>query len=230
MASERSKEYEKEVVARAAASLIENGMVVGLGSGSTAEWFVRVLGERVRDGLKFEGIATSLKTSRLAASLGIRVHDDFVPVHVDLTVDGADEFDPALRLIKGGGGDLLREKIVASASAHMVVLCDHSKQVQVLGHFPLAVEVIPMAWQLVLARLRELGVEAVRRGGDKPFVTDEGNWVLDCPFGRIADPEQLALQLDRIVGVVEHGLFLGLANEVWMAAGDRVEILRPPVA
>jgi ribose 5-phosphate isomerase A len=203
---------EKQAAARAAAELVEPGSIVGLGSGSTATYAVKFLGERVRGGLKIVGIPTSQKTKQLAEQLGIPLATLDQHPQIDIDIDGADEIDPQLNLIKGGGGALLREKIIASASRRFIVVGDSSKQVAHLGKFPLPVEVIPFAQSLIAKRIAALGAQVSLRGADNPFVTDEGHHILDCTFGEIADPAALAEKLKAIPGVVEHGLFIGMAE------------------
>jgi ribose 5-phosphate isomerase A len=222
-----SRDQEKQAAARAAVALVEDGMRLGLGSGSTALHAVRFLGERVRQGLRVVGVPTSRETARAAREAGIELDGLDSEPRLDLTIDGTDEVDSALRLIKGGGGALLHEKIVAAASDRMVVVADGSKAVERLGAFPLPVEVVPFALPLVRRLVAGLGVEGrVRLTGDgEPFTTDEGNRILDCPFGSIEDPEALATALEATPGVVEHGLFLGLADEVLIARGEDVERL-----
>jgi len=211
--------------ARRALELVEPGMSVGLGSGSTATLWIQLLGERVRDhGLKIRAIASSEDSERLGRSYGIPFVTFGECRSLDLTVDGADEIAPGLALIKGGGGKLLREKIVASASKRFVVVADQSKEVEKLGRFPLPVEVIPMAAPLVEDALRGLGfTPAVRAGGGgKPYITDEGNLILDCSRLLIEDPAAMAAKLDSIVGVVEHGLFLHMADLALIARETQV--------
>jgi ribose 5-phosphate isomerase A len=219
---------EKAAAARASLRFVQDGNIVGLGTGSTAAHVVRFLGERVHAGIKIRGIPTSVKTQELAASLGIPLTtlDEFQQIDVD--IDGADEFDPQLHLIKGGGGALLREKIIASASRQVVIIADSSKQVAVLGKFPLPVEVIPFAQRLVAKRIAALGATVKLRQDAKgnPFVSDEGHHILDCSFGKIPDPPVLARQLSDMPGVVEHGLFIDLATVVLVAKGDNVTELR----
>jgi len=200
-------------------------MAVGLGSGSTATLWIQLLGEQVRNnGLKIRAIASSEDSERLGRSYGIPFVT-FDECHVlDLTVDGADEIAPHLALIKGGGGKLLREKIVARASKRFVVVADESKQVDKLGSFPLPVEVIQMAAPLVHDALRDLGfTPRVRVNSDgKPYITDEGNWILDCSGLLIDDPDRMAAKLDSLVGVVEHGLFLHMAELAIIAGAKQV--------
>jgi ribose 5-phosphate isomerase A len=199
-------------------------MVVGLGTGSTAAHFVRLLGERVRQGLKVKGVPTSEATRLQALGLNIPLLDIEQVTEIDVDVDGADEVDPQFRLIKGGGGALLREKIIAAASKAMVVIADEAKAVQTLGAFPLPVEVTPfgiaLTAQKIFAALRATscaGSDVVLRQSaatGKPFVSDGGNYILDAHALRIPEPEALGLALNQIAGVVEHGMFLGLSRTV----------------
>jgi ribose 5-phosphate isomerase A len=223
-----NKDQEKETAARAAVELVRDGQIVGLGTGSTAAYAVRFLGGRVQAGLRIRGIPTSVKTKELAASLGIPLTTLEEFQQIDITIDGADEVDRELRLIKGGGGALLREKIVASVTRQFVVIADSSKQVASLGKFPVPVEVIPFAQTLVAKKIESLGasVRAREYASGNPFVTDEGHHILDCTFGVIFDAESLAKELDHMPGVVEHGLFLGMASVALIGQGDRVIELR----
>ena len=219
-----TSDQEKELAARASLQFVRDGDVVGLGSGSTAAYAVRSLGKRVRAGMKIRGIATSMQTRNLAASLGIPLTTlDEVP-QIDVTIDGADEFDPELRLIKGGGGALLHEKIVASGSRQVIIIADSSKQVCVLGKVPLPVEVIRFAEALVSEKISVLGatVRLRKDKAGKSFITDEGNHILDCHFGQIPDPPALSHTLSEIPGVVEHGLFINLADVVLLGKGLEV--------
>jgi ribose 5-phosphate isomerase A len=222
------KDEEKQAAARASLRFVHDGNIVGLGSGSTAAYAVRFLGERVRAGLKIRGIPTSTVTKALAESGGIALtsFDEFQ--QIDVAIDGADEFDPQLNLIKGGGGALLREKIVASASKLFVVIVDSSKQVPMLGKFPLSLEVVPFAQALIKKNIEALGAKVKLRqlADGNPFVTDEGHHLLDCSFGQIPDPAALASKLAAMPGVVEHGLFVAMANVVLLAKGSAVEELR----
>lgn len=223
----------KRAAAARALELVQSGMKLGLGTGSTAHEFVALLGERVAAGLDVVGVPTSERTAAQAASLGIRITTlDELP-ELDLTIDGADEFDPALNLVKGGGGALLREKIVATASKRMVVITDSSKQVQHLGRFPLPVEVNRFglgATRNAIVRVAEScgchGEIVLRRtpeGAD--YLTDGGHLIFDCHFGRIDDPAALADRLVAIPGVVEHGLFIGIASQVICAGPDGMAVL-----
>jgi ribose 5-phosphate isomerase A len=223
-----ANDLEKEAAARASLQFIQDGQVVGLGTGSTAAYFIKLLAEKVRNGLRIRGIPTSVRSLELAQSLGIPLTTLDECQEIDVTVDGADEVDPQLRLIKGGGGAMLREKIVASATKQLVIVADASKQVRVLGKFPLPVEVIRFAQALVMKRIRELGADVqIRTGADgKPFVTDEHNHILDCRFGQIPDADGLARKLSDMPGVVEHGLFIGMASVVLFARGKEIVTTR----
>jgi ribose 5-phosphate isomerase A len=218
---------EKALAAARAVDHVKDGMRVGLGTGSTAAHAVRMLGERVRGGLRIVGVPTSDRTRDQARSEGIPLSDFTESVSIDVTIDGADEADRSLRMIKGGGGALLREKIVASATRKNVIIADSTKLVATLGTFPLPVEVVKFASPVVAARLRALGAEpTLRKGKDgAPFRTDEDNHILDAAFGEIRDPDRLARELDATPGVVCHGLFLGLAHVLIVARGDNVETI-----
>ena len=224
----------KFVAAKRATQYVQSGMKVGLGTGSTAAWLVKCLGEMVRDeGLKIKGVPTSTRTAELARQVGIEVITLDEAKWLDVTIDGADEFDADLNLIKGGGGAHLQEKIVATASDQMIVITDASKRVETLGAFPLPVEVIPFGIKATKSLVEEtldsmdvLGREVtVRMKGDAPFVTDEGNHILDLHLKRIGNPRQLSLVLNQIPGVVENGLFIDICDAVVVGYGDgRVEI------
>ena len=219
----------KFVAAKRAVEFVEDGMKLGLGTGSTSAWMVRCLAERVREeGLRVTGVATSSRTAQLATSLGLNVRTLDEVRWLDLTIDGADEFDPDLNLIKGGGAALLQEKIVATASDQMIVIADAAKEVSRLGAFPLPIEVIPFGWQTTKALIEETLVAmdvmtrevSLRLSGDRALVTDESNHILDLHLGRIGNPRQLALVLNQIPGVVENGLFIDICDIVVIGAPD----------
>ena len=220
--------------ARVALTHVEDGMRLGIGTGSTAEEFVRLLAERIAAGLDVIGVPTSERTAALCRELGVPLATlDELP-ELDLTVDGADEVDAQLTLIKGGGGALLREKIVAAASARMIVIADESKVVDVLGRFPLPIEVNPFglkATEIAIGKAAAgLGLEGpltMRMTDGRPFVTDGGHFILDASFGRIRDARALSDGLHAIPGVVEHGLFLGLADLAVIAGASGVRTLGP---
>jgi ribose 5-phosphate isomerase A len=220
-------DYAKELAARKSLDLIEDGMVVGLGTGSTATRFIKLLGERVKRGLKIRAVPSSNTSKELAESLAIPIIDFQRCPEIDVAIDGADEIAPGLALIKGGGGALLHEKIVASASRRFVVIADSSKVVTRLGKVPLPVEVIPSASPVVSRKLVEMGIRStIRRSkAGAEFVTDEGNLILDCECGEIQDPDALAASIRSIVGVVEHGLFLHMAERALVSDGSQVTTL-----
>ena len=223
----------KFVAAKRAAEFVQSGMRVGLGTGSTAAWLVRCLGEKVREeGLRFRGVPTSTRTAELAREVGIEVISLDEAGWLDLTIDGADEFDNELNLIKGGGGALLQEKIVATASDEMIVIADAAKHVETLGAFPLPVEVIPFGWTASQALLEEALVTmdvlgrktTLRMNGERPYLTDENNYILDLHLSRIGNARQLAMLVNQIPGVVENGLFIDICDRVIIGYGDgRVE-------
>jgi ribose 5-phosphate isomerase A len=224
----------KFVSARRAVDFVEDGMKLGLGTGSTAAWMVRCLAERIRqEGLRVTGVPTSSRTADLARQLGVPLTTLDQAKWLDLTIDGADEFDGQLTLIKGGGGALLQEKIVATASDQMIVITDPAKEVAQLGAFPLPIEVIPFGLQTTKALVEETLVSldvlgrdvTLRMNGDRPFYTDEGNHILDLHLRRIGNPRQMSMVLNQIPGVVENGLFIDICDVVIIGHGDgRVEV------
>jgi ribose 5-phosphate isomerase A len=226
----------KRAAAARALELVRPGMRLGLGSGSTAAWFVRLLGARVRDGLEVACVPSSSATARLAASEGVALSSLDDLGRLDLTVDGADEIDPDLTLIKGGGGALLQEKIVAAASERLVIVADDAKRIAALGAFPLPVEVVRFGWTTTCAAIAAVlargdvdrrGI-APRADGAARFVTDEGHHILDLDLGRIGNPAALAAALNAVPGVVEHGLFIGMAERALIGHADgRVEEILP---
>ncbi|WP_449600861.1 ribose-5-phosphate isomerase RpiA [Paenibacillus sp. Marseille-Q9583] len=202
----------KQLAAEKAVEYVEDGMKVGLGTGSTAYWAIRKLGERVSEGLKITAVATSRASEDQARELGIPLVAFGDIDSLDLTIDGADELDSSLQLIKGGGGALLREKIVASNSTRMIVIADEGKVVNTLGKFPLPVEIVPFAWEWTVAELAKLGCQPeLRRSGEELYKTDNGNYIADCRFEAIEAAPKLALTIQNIPGVVDHGLFIGIA-------------------
>ncbi|MGC1498740.1 MAG: ribose-5-phosphate isomerase RpiA [Terriglobales bacterium] len=220
-----SIDHEKELAGRAAAKLVNDGDIVGLGTGSTAYFAVIALGERVKAGLKIIGIPTSIATAELARKVGIPLTTLDQHPAIDIDIDGADEVDPHLNLIKGGGGALLREKVIAAASKKFIVVADSAKIVSVLGKFPLPVEIIAFARAVVEPKIAGLGasIKMRTRPDGSPYLTDNGNPILDCSFGKIEDPPALSRTLNNIPGVVEHGLFIGLASKALVGKENSVE-------
>ena len=229
-----SAEEQKQRAAEKALNFISEGMAVGLGTGSTAEYFVKALAERVRQGLAVETTATSLRTAQLAQELGLVVKELDSFTHLHVTVDGADEVDSELRLIKGGGGALLREKIVAAASDEMIVVVDEAKVVNTLGRFSLPVEVVPFGLAHTVRKIEGAALAAgcathlarlrIRESGEA-FKTDGGHFIVDCACGAIPRPEELADSLSAIPGVVDHGLFIALASKVIVGQARDTDIL-----
>jgi ribose 5-phosphate isomerase A len=217
----------KQAAALRALEEVQDGMLLGLGTGTTAAYFIDALGERVRGGLRITAVATSDASATQATALGIPLVDA-VDRDIDLTVDGADEIDPSLNLIKGRGGALLREKVVAAASRRMMVIATDEKLVPHLGQGPLATEILPLLWQRTAESVRALDLEpSLRRVGEAIAVSDNGNYLLDCRFQPPRDVEALAAGLDRIPGVLGHGLFLGIASEAAVAGPAGVRVIRP---
>ncbi len=231
MTASADTDRQKRAAAERALEFVKPGMRLGLGSGSTARHFVDLVGEKVAAGLDVRCVATSETTQAQAKGLGIPLATLEELPELDLTIDGADEIAPDLSLIKGGGGALLREKIVAAASRRMVVIADARKVVACLGAFPLPVEVVPFGLAATRRHIERavaelgLGWSIGLRGGSTPFVTDGGHYILDCSLGAIPDPERLSRNLSLIPGVVEHGLFIGLARTAIIARAEGVEVL-----
>ncbi|MBB5709218.1 ribose-5-phosphate isomerase RpiA [Sphingomonas xinjiangensis] len=209
----------KRIAAEAAVAEIADGMLVGLGTGSTAAFAIAALGRRVEEGLKVTAVSTSLQTAQAAEKAGIRVLDFADVAATDLCIDGVDEIDPHLRAIKGGGGAMLREKVVATASSRMIAIADGSKSVSQLGTRPVPIEYLPFARAFVARRVQELGGNAAARltEAGSVFLTDQGNPILDCSFGPIVDPDALALSLSTIPGVLGHGLFVDQIHTLYLA-------------
>lgn len=222
----------KRRAAAAALAQVQSGMRLGIGTGSTAEAFIHLLSRRIREeGLRLIGVPTSERTAALCRDLGVPLTTLEEAPELDLTIDGADEIDSALRLVKGGGGALLREKIVAASSARMIVIADASKTVAALGAFPLPIEINPFGQAATVLQIRKaadrLGLKGelmVRARDGAPFVTDGGHHIVDASFGRIPDPEALSASLHAVPGVVEHGLFIGLASAAVIARGEEIEV------
>ncbi|WP_020530911.1 ribose-5-phosphate isomerase RpiA [Flexithrix dorotheae] len=220
-----NSQVEKKLAAEKAVSFLKDGMVVGLGTGNTAEYAIKAIGELVKkNGLRIKGIPTSENSKKLAETLGIPLTDFSKDTSIDITIDGADEFDPYLRLIKGGGGALLREKIVASATKKNIVIVDASKKVNRLGKFLLPVEIIPFAKELIIKKLEELGLSPkIRMDKDRPFLTDENNLIIDLNIIQQRNLEYLEKRLKSIPGIVETGLFLSTTGMVIMGEGNEVK-------
>lgn len=218
----------KQLVTKQAAQLVQNNMTVGIGSGSTVYWLIMELGSRVKKGLFFRAIPTSKKTAALCAEQNLPLAELNDITAIDITIDGADEIDRNLQLMKGGGGALLQEKMVAAASRELFILADETKLVPQLGKFPLPLEVIPFGWKQVQRRLQETyHVKAsLRMQDDQPFVSDHGHYILDCPFNQIENPGILTYELNAIPGVVDNGLFVDMADLVLIGYNDgRTETL-----
>lgn len=211
----------KQIAAKKAVDYVSNGMTIGLGTGSTAYWAIQYIGARVKEGLEVRAIATSIQSQTLAIDLGIPIISFAQVDKLEITIDGADEVDEQLQLIKGGGGALLREKIVAAATKFYIIIADDHKLVNKLGKFRLPVEVIPFGWELVAGRLKNLGSEVFLRSLEgKPYLTDNGNYILDCAFGQIDFPSDLHDQINRITGVLDNGLFIDMADCVILASEE----------
>lgn len=224
----------KAMVGKAAVDHVSPGMKLGIGTGSTAEAFIVALAEAVKGGLEVVGVPTSERSAALCNELGVPLTTLEETPSLDLTIDGADEIGPNMVLVKGGGGALLREKIVAMASSEMLVIADHSKMVDPIGAFPLPIEVLPFGLEATHRAVRavadELGLSGeikLRMNDSKPYLTDGQHFILDASFGRIVEPEALAMRLNAIPGVMEHGLFVGIATQALVADTEGVKLLRP---
>jgi ribose 5-phosphate isomerase A len=217
----------KKLTGEKAAEYIKDGMIIGLGTGSTAYYTIKKVGEMVRNGLKVKAVPTSKETADLAAEEGIELVELAEVKSLDLTIDGADEVDPDFNLIKGGGGALLREKIVASAADKLIIVVDESKLVEHLGAFPLPIEITPFSWQYTQRMIEKFSCSSVIRKNDKDFfVTDNGNYILDCNFEKIKDPVKLTVELNKLPGVVENGIFAEMAEIVVVGYNDgHIEVL-----
>lgn len=218
---------QKQLAGEKAAEFVHEGMTIGLGTGSTVYWTIQRLGEMVKQGLQIRAIPTSKRTEQLADDLGIPLVTFADVEELDLTIDGADEISPELNLIKGGGGALLREKLVAAASRRLIIVADPSKRVATLGTFPLPVEVVPFAWEVTARRIAALNcVPKLRNVGGQPYESDNGNFILDCAFRAIKDPPLLERQLKLLPGVVESGLFIGMADTVILGGDEGISLIQ----
>ncbi|WP_125721816.1 ribose-5-phosphate isomerase RpiA [Flavobacterium ustbae] len=216
---------EKQLAAKEAVKLIRDNMIVGLGTGSTAYYAIIEIGERIKEGLKIKAVATSKETERLAVSLNIELIDIKNIDVIDITIDGADEFNSDLIMIKGGGGALFREKIVLSLTRKKIIISDSSKKVEILGKFKVPIEAVPFASSYVMKQITIAGGSSkLRMKEGREFLTDQGNYIIDADFGPINDPETLAMTLNNIEGVLAHGLFIGLVDQIIMGHGDTTKI------
>lgn len=214
------QDAEKMAAALAAIKFVKEGDVVGLGTGSTTTFAIEELGKQVQSGFKITAVASSIRTEELAKSFGIEILDLGALSTIDISIDGADEFTESLDLIKGGGGALFREKIIASLSKNAIIITDASKRVKKLGAFTVPIEVVPLAYQYVFDQIAKLGGEGILRAKDnKNFITDNGNFIIDANFGMIENPAKLASNLNQINGLLAHGLFIGLTSKVIMCEG-----------
>lgn len=219
------QDAEKLAAALAAVKFVKDGDIVGLGTGSTTTFAIKELGKRVKEGLNIKAAASSIRTEELAKSLGIEILDLARLSKIDISIDGADEFTESLDLIKGGGGALFREKIIASLSKNAIIITDASKKVKKLGAFTVPIEVIPLAYQYVFDQINELGGEGILRSvDDKTFITDNGNLIIDADFGLIDDPAKLSANLNQINGLLAHGLFINITSKVIMSEGTNIII------
>ncbi|WP_372773341.1 ribose-5-phosphate isomerase RpiA [Mangrovibacterium sp.] len=218
----------KQLVGEKATEYVQNGMIVGLGTGSTAYYAIQKIGQMVSEGLKIQAVPTSNATERLARELNIPLLNVAEVREIDLTIDGADEFDPNKQLIKGGGGALLREKIIASITKFYICIADNGKRSDVLGSFALPVEVTPFAWEITAFQIEKLGCKPkLRYNGNDPFITDNQNYILDCKFDRIDRPTELNLKLNQIPGVVENGLFTNMVDLIICNTADNeIQIIK----
>jgi len=218
---------DKQRAAEKSVSYIKDGMIVGLGSGSTVNLMLKELGKRVKEGLNIKGIPSSKKTERLANELGIPLTDFSSVDRIDIAIDGADEVDSGFNIIKGGGGSLVREKIVAAAAGKLIIVIDASKKVSKLGRFPLAIEVVPFGWEMTSRNIEALGgVPILRKHAGRVFLSDNGNYILDCKFDEMTAPKALHGKIKSLIGVVETGLFIDMLDEIVIASNGKVTIIR----
>ncbi|MCZ4245521.1 ribose-5-phosphate isomerase RpiA [Pedobacter punctiformis] len=220
---QNQQDAEKLLAAKEAIKFVKDGDVVGLGTGTTTTFAIKELGKKVAAGLKITAASSSVRSEELAKSLGIQILDLGTLSSIDISIDGADEFTDTLNLIKGGGGALFREKIIASLSKNSIIITDASKQVEKLGAFTVPVEVFPLALRYVADQLIKLGGKGIlRKKEGEVLITDNGNYIIDADFGLIDDPEKLATDLNQITGLLAHGLFIGLTSKVIMAKGSEI--------
>lgn len=223
---ENIQDQHKRIVGEKAAEYVKDGMTVGLGTGSTVKWTILKLGKMVADGLRIRAVPTSVSTEILAKEHNIPLIDFSEVTELDLTIDGADEIDPYFNLIKGGGGALLREKLVAAASKQFIVVADETKLVEKLGNFPLPIEIVQFGWEITRNRIAELGMKPTRRlKANEPFISDNGNLILDCRCGDIDNPADLHARIKSLVGVVETGLFIGMTETVIVAGAEGARVV-----
>lgn len=220
-------EYEKKTSAEHSCNYVKNKMVIGLGTGSTVKYAIEKIGKMVKEGLQIKAIPSSIETEKLAKKNKIPLTSLNEVSKIDLTIDGADEFDVNLNLIKGGRGALFREKILAYNSKKLIIVVDSSKKVKKLGKSPLPIEVLPFSWKATYLHLEKLGCKPkLRMKKNSPFITDNGNYILDCKFGKIDNAKKLESKIKKIVGVIEYGLFIGLADIIIMGMGKEVKIFK----
>jgi len=216
----------KRRVAKEAIMEIDSGMTIGLGSGSTMKYVLEYLSSEIKNGLDITGIPTSIQTAQLAHKLGIPLTSFSKTTHIDIAIDGADEVDANFNLIKGGGGALIREKIIGDAANNFIIVIDKTKLVEQLGIFPLPIEVIPFGWEITSKRIQSLGASCrLRQINNKPYVTDNGNYILDCNFGFINNPLYLTKSINSIVGVIDSGLFVNMADKVFVSDENTVKTI-----
>ncbi|MFD1065956.1 ribose 5-phosphate isomerase A [Oceanobacillus locisalsi] len=220
---------DKQLAAEKAAEQVKDGMVLGIGSGSTVNYMLQKLAERIEtEGIQIKGIPSSKKTEKLANELGISLTTFAEHHHIDLAIDGADEIDEHFQLAKGGGGSLVREKMVDSHADYFIVIAGADKLVKRLGAFPLPVEVIPFGWEVTEKKLQELGCQTtLRYQEEKPFVSDNGNYIIDCQFKSIEEPENVHKEIKALLGVVETGIFINMVNEVIISENGKIKVVKP---
>ncbi|MHA6250778.1 ribose-5-phosphate isomerase RpiA [Oceanobacillus sp. CAU 1775] len=219
-------DMQKKLAAEKSVDFIKDDMIIGLGSGSTVNWMIHKLGEKVKAGLRVEGIPSSKKTERLANEVGIPLTDFSRVERIDIAIDGADEVDSDLNLLKGGGGSLVREKIVDGYAKELIIIVDESKLVEQLGTFMLPVEVLPFGWEVTARRIAAIGgTPTIRTRGGERFLSDNGNYILDCDFGLIKNPEELHTRLKQLTGVVETGIFPNMTSKLIVAQANGVKVI-----